>query len=131
MESKNVRTNTLVMLLMLLLAGQASASFKSCFEPCAVGCFLGKDKFKCALKCLITCVIDFKSSNSTATGLDYCKLGCAVHQCARFGSGTYFFLNFPLIYVCAMQNNTKHVTCIQYDLLYTYSIYISEQYLIY
>ncbi|KAL2516538.1 protein TAP1-like [Forsythia ovata] len=81
MEAKNVRTITAIMLLMLLLAGQASASFKTCFESCALGCFLAKDKSKCLLKCTIKCVVGI---NSTATGLDYCKLGCAVHQCARF-----------------------------------------------
>ncbi|KAL2458703.1 protein TAP1-like [Forsythia ovata] len=83
MEAKNVRTITAIMLLMLLLAGQASASFKTCFESCALGCFLAKDKSKCLLKCTIKCVVGI---NSTVTGLDYCKLGCAVYQCARFGN---------------------------------------------
>ncbi|KAL2516536.1 protein TAP1 [Forsythia ovata] len=82
METKNVRTLTAIMLLVLLFAGQASASFKTCFEPCALACFIEKgNKVKCLLKCTIKCVVGI---NSTATGLDYCKLGCAIHQCARF-----------------------------------------------
>ncbi|KAI3455396.1 hypothetical protein Pfo_012059, partial [Paulownia fortunei] len=82
------RINMIIMVLMLLYAGQASASFKQCFVPCVIGCFLvPKDEFKCTFKCFAKCL-----TSPSSTSLDYCKLGCAADQCARFGRGKTYIL---------------------------------------
>ncbi|KAK4428075.1 hypothetical protein Salat_1576500 [Sesamum alatum] len=80
-DRKNFQTITQVMvIIMLLFAGEASASFKHCFPGCAIGCLFGGHKLFCVLKCFAKCLVGEGSSS----GFDYCKLGCAVDQCAHF-----------------------------------------------
>ncbi|XP_011072295.1 protein TAP1-like [Sesamum indicum] len=71
-----------MLVLMLAYAGQASASFKDCFKICALGCVISPNKPACIVKCIAKCII----LPPSATGLDYCKLGCAVDQCTVFQS---------------------------------------------
>ncbi|KAL0441567.1 UNVERIFIED_CONTAM: hypothetical protein Sradi_0095600 [Sesamum radiatum] len=80
-DSKKFQAITQVMVLILLLfAGEASASFKHCFPGCAIDCLFGGHKLFCVVKCFAKCLIGEDSSS----GFNYCKLGCAVDQCARF-----------------------------------------------
>ncbi|KAI3455397.1 hypothetical protein Pfo_012060 [Paulownia fortunei] len=78
-KGKNVQAITAVMVLMLIFAGQASASFKNCFAGCAIGCLFGGHKVICVFKCFAKCLLGVGSSE-----LDYCKFDCAVDQCAHF-----------------------------------------------
>lgn len=91
-KGKAISTINVIMVLMLLYAGQASANFKECFEDCAIGCFLGQtNEFKCTLKCFGKCIIN-PGSSSSLMRLDYCKFGCAVDQCAGFGKGKFYWI---------------------------------------
>ncbi|KAG8379911.1 hypothetical protein BUALT_Bualt07G0138400 [Buddleja alternifolia] len=80
-KAQNVRAMTTVMMLMLLFAGHSSASFKGCFAGCAVNCLFRGHKILCLLECFPKCLLGVDSQ-----GLDYCKLGCAVDQCAHFAN---------------------------------------------
>ncbi|KAL0342033.1 UNVERIFIED_CONTAM: hypothetical protein Scaly_1865900 [Sesamum calycinum] len=70
-----------MLVLMLACAGQASASFKECFQICAIDCVIAINKPACILKCIAKCA----ALPPSATGRDYCRLGCAVDQCTVFG----------------------------------------------
>ncbi|XP_011072296.1 protein TAP1 [Sesamum indicum] len=79
-DNKNFQTITQVVVLMLLFAGEASASFKHCFPGCAISCLFGGHKLFCVVKCFAKCL----TGEGFSSGFDYCKLGCAVDQCTPF-----------------------------------------------
>ncbi|KAL3840916.1 hypothetical protein ACJIZ3_025507 [Penstemon smallii] len=78
-KGKNIKLLNVTMVLVLLFAGQVSASFKSCFTRRAVGCIFKGDKFGCLMKCFTKCVLDEVSS-----GLKTCKFRCAIDNCGHF-----------------------------------------------
>ncbi|CAK9174635.1 unnamed protein product [Ilex paraguariensis] len=72
---------TMVVLVMIILfTGHATAEFKTCFAACIIRCAIISDRLPCAVKCLASCI-----THKTSDELYYCGLGCSVDQCAKFG----------------------------------------------
>lgn len=78
----------------LLLTGQATATFELCFAACYVKCVIGIDKIPfgvpkkflpCAWKCAKNCLIRSASNNAAY----YCNIGCTMDSCADFYDGTW------------------------------------------
>ena len=71
------------MVVMLVFAGHATASWESCYGPCFLKCMVNSKKlFSCAFKCLKQCV--FRPASNP---LYYCSLGCSMNECAELSNG--------------------------------------------
>ena len=71
------------MVVMLVFAGHATASWESCYGPCFLKCMVNSKKlFSCAFKCLKQCV--FRPASNP---LYYCSLGCSMNECAELING--------------------------------------------
>ncbi|KAL7140054.1 hypothetical protein ABFS83_09G095400 [Erythranthe nasuta] len=82
-----MRLTQLIMVIMLLIAGQEAlaVTFKECYSPCFNDCTTNqrKDIPTCGLQCLNECLA---SSPPGSNKIHYCKLGCAIHECAGFSN---------------------------------------------
>ena len=73
----------MAMVVMLVFAGHATASWESCYGPCFLKCMVNSKKlFSCAFKCLKQCV--FRPASNP---LYYCSLGCSMNECAELSNG--------------------------------------------
>ena len=71
------------MVVMVVFAGHATASWESCYGPCFLKCMVNSKKlFSCAFKCLKQCV--FRPASNP---LYYCSLGCSMNECAELSNG--------------------------------------------
>ncbi|KAL5822941.1 hypothetical protein ACOSQ4_020841 [Xanthoceras sorbifolium] len=82
MEKKIV----VVTLMMVMLLGQAAASFDQCYAACYFDCILDMRKLfpivpkkflPCGWKCAKHCIF-----HPASTSLYYCNLGCSVESCS-------------------------------------------------
>ncbi|KAL7099824.1 hypothetical protein ACP275_09G110300 [Erythranthe tilingii] len=78
-QGKSVRAITVITVLVLLCAGQATASFRSCYSDCVADCFAAAGE---VTSCLVKCL--FKCRKVEITTDDPCKFNCAINQCTRF-----------------------------------------------
>ncbi|KAL8043189.1 hypothetical protein ABFX02_09G102700 [Erythranthe guttata] len=77
-RGKSVRTITAITVLMLLCAGQATAS---CYGDCLANCFNAGQTGTCFITCLFKCrKVELKNVD------DPCKFNCAINRCSRFVS---------------------------------------------
>lgn len=97
-QSKDI--SVLIIVLVLVCAGQAAADFNKCFGTCVIGCILGDDKFLCTSKCFAKCILN-PGSAPISSNL-YCKFGCAIAQCAQFGDGMYYYLHL-ITFILALE----------------------------
>ncbi|KAL3631849.1 hypothetical protein CASFOL_024833 [Castilleja foliolosa] len=77
-KKNNVQSISVTMVLILLFAIQASAdnsTFKICYVGCFVECMFDPGESVCILDCIGKC-------KKRTAGINYCKHGCAVDQCA-------------------------------------------------
>ncbi|PIM97067.1 hypothetical protein CDL12_30470 [Handroanthus impetiginosus] len=76
------KTTVFITVLIILCAGQVSASFKKCYGSCLEDCYAAAgERIACAVKCLFKC-----KKSEDPNGLDPRQLGCVADQCARFGN---------------------------------------------
>ncbi|PIN21023.1 hypothetical protein CDL12_06286 [Handroanthus impetiginosus] len=85
--NKNCFEMSMTFMLLTLHAVNSSAAnthFPICYGKCMFLCVVFGPKLPCALQCVVRCYIKRKYSKK----LYYCNLGCAAHQCAKFGNDT-------------------------------------------
>ncbi|KAL9156773.1 hypothetical protein ABFS82_09G100600 [Erythranthe guttata] len=76
-HGRSVRAITAITLLVLLCAGQATAS---CYGDCLHNCFAeAKEVTVCLVSCIFKCRKVELADNP-------CKFNCAINQCSRFGT---------------------------------------------
>ncbi|KAL6334136.1 hypothetical protein AAG906_004567 [Vitis piasezkii] len=76
------RVGIMAMVVMVVFAGHATASWESCYGPCFLKCMVNSKKlFSCAFKCLKQCV--FRPASNP---LYYCSLGCSMNECAELSN---------------------------------------------
>ena len=91
MEKSTVHSSLLIVCLvlgLLVVVGESTASFKDCYKICFISCVIGgKNLIKCAAKCLKDCVLPASSvlNLNDAQGF-FCKLGCASTLCTNFST---------------------------------------------
>ncbi|KAB2623876.1 thionin-like protein 2 [Pyrus ussuriensis x Pyrus communis] len=94
MDKKGLRPVPVAYLVlgMLMLAGQSSASFKSCYESCFILCVITPNHSVsyCSFQCLKDCIIPSRSpldhSNIHKDNVYFCKLGCASSLCSNLST---------------------------------------------
>lgn len=88
MEKSRVDSSLLIVCLVLgLLVGQSTASFKDCYKICFISCVIGgKNLVKCAAKCLKDCVLPASSVLNSNDAQGFCKLGCASSLCTNLST---------------------------------------------
>ncbi|KAL7099821.1 hypothetical protein ACP275_09G110100 [Erythranthe tilingii] len=79
-RGRSVRAITAITVLVLLCAGQATAS---CYGDCLHDCFA---EAKELTVCLITCIFKCKKVELAD---DPCKFNCAINRCSRFGTACF------------------------------------------
>ncbi|KAL6568118.1 hypothetical protein OROHE_003802 [Orobanche hederae] len=102
-KENNVQTIiTATMVLVLLFAGQASASFDACFFGCLARCLLFKGrKMTCVLNCFQNCLFDRRPI--LGLGFDRCKHSCAIDQCTRFITDDFKFEDVDKVVSCVSE----------------------------
>ncbi|KAI3987679.1 hypothetical protein MKX01_028413 [Papaver californicum] len=110
MKRKNVKTFSLMVLLMLgLFVGKSCAFSKDCFVGCLVTCDVthpNKHMLECQFTCLKRCILDGTPSDKIESlGDHYCKLGCATTNCiSRFDFD--FDFDFQIVNLNCITNLT-------------------------
>ncbi|GAV72669.1 LOW QUALITY PROTEIN: hypothetical protein CFOL_v3_16157, partial [Cephalotus follicularis] len=86
MEEKSVKSLLMVCLVLSLLLGQSTASFKKCYRK-FVDCVMNVDAslLLCAAKCVKDCIFHFPSAIPSSPQ-NYCKLGCATSLCTHLST---------------------------------------------
>jgi len=83
MEARRIGSLYVVFLVVVLLAGQCTASFDDCYKGCFLSCAISPDNavFTCAVRCLKDCIFNFASPNHHS-----CSMGCASSSCSHISA---------------------------------------------
>ena len=74
------KVGIMVMVVMAMFAGHASASLITCYGPCFLACTVeSKKPFACAFNCLKQCLSDPDHTNQRF----YCTIGCSLSECVE------------------------------------------------
>ncbi|KAJ9692427.1 hypothetical protein PVL29_011469 [Vitis rotundifolia] len=85
MEARRVRALLIVGLVLGMLAGQSATALSICYVKCFALCVIKSfGRKNCALECLPKCI--GKKSGAQPDPHAYCKLGCAMNQCAHIST---------------------------------------------
>ncbi|KAA8541830.1 hypothetical protein F0562_022982 [Nyssa sinensis] len=89
MQGEKLRALVGVVMLLGMLLGQSTASFKDCYVECFIFCMIkpSNSAFSCSIQCLKDCIIPKSPQDIHATHIhDYCKLGCASSLCSNIST---------------------------------------------
>lgn len=86
MEGRKLRAVVMVVLVLGMLIGQSSASFKDCYVKCYVFCMVDPSQTlcSCTTHCLKDCIFPpspLDVNHPTHNYCDFCTLGCASSLC--------------------------------------------------
>ena len=74
------KVGVMVMVVMVMFAGHASASLSTCYGPCFLVCMVeSKKPFACAFNCLKQCLSNPDHSNQHF----YCSTACSLSECVE------------------------------------------------
>ncbi|KAI9397588.1 hypothetical protein POPTR_003G056450v4 [Populus trichocarpa] len=104
MEARRIGSLYVVFLVVVLLAGQCTASFDDCYKGCFLSCAISPDNFillvTSALRSLKDCIFNFSSPGHHSR-----SMGCAYSSCSHISArdnprNSLFFieLNFETIH---------------------------------
>ena len=88
MEARSVNSLLVVCLVLGMVLGQSTASFKDCYVGCVGICAIQPPHniFKCGLTCFKQCIKPSSAINIQTNTHYYCKLGCATSMCANIST---------------------------------------------
>ncbi|GAA0156644.1 hypothetical protein LIER_38311 [Lithospermum erythrorhizon] len=92
-EVKKLRAFVLILVILGMLIGQSSATFKDCYAKCLFSCMIepSQNLCSCTTTCLKNCIFyethqQNLEQDSNSRSLSFCKLGCAFSRCTGVSS---------------------------------------------